>query len=115
MSEIKTISPYVFPGVRAISCNDVSVVLLKIVSDVTGISQSNILGTKRDHDIVVARSIYCYFARRRFNQTYTTIGNSINRNHASVIHLCKLVDDMLLMKNRRWSTYVEIIEKAISL
>ena len=60
--------------------------ILKAVSSVTNIYEKDILRKSRLKDVVFARHLYCYMACLKTSYTLKSIGNYINRNHATVIH-----------------------------
>jgi chromosomal replication initiation ATPase DnaA len=60
--------------------------ILKAVSEVTEISENDILSRNRLKETVLARHLYCYFACDKTFYSLKKIGMSINRDHASVIH-----------------------------
>ena len=69
--------------------------LLKLVTSVTNIFADDIMGTKRDRPMVVARALFSYVARVHLNRTYTDIGRYLNRDHSTIIHLCKNYTDYI--------------------
>lgn len=60
--------------------------ILKAVSEVTLISEQDILTKSRLKEIVFARHLYCYFSCEKTRYSLKSIGKLINRDHASVIH-----------------------------
>lgn len=60
--------------------------ILKAVSEVTNISEEDIISKSRLKEHVTARHLYCYFALKKTNKTLSVVGKFINRNHASIIH-----------------------------
>lgn len=56
---------------------------------------SDIKSRSRKQHIVDARYAYCYLVRKFCNKTYNAIGNSLNRDHTSVIIAVKKVDCFL--------------------
>jgi chromosomal replication initiation ATPase DnaA len=60
--------------------------ILKAVSEVTLISEEDILSKSRLKETVLARHLYCYFACEKTRYSLKSIGTLINRDHASVIH-----------------------------
>ena len=60
--------------------------ILKAVSEVTLISEDDILTKSRLKEIVFARHLYCYFSCEKTRYSLKSIGKLINRDHASVIH-----------------------------
>ena len=69
--------------------------LLQLVTSVTNIFADDIMGIKRDRPMVVARALFSYVARVHLNRTYTDIGRYLNRDHSTIIHLCKNYTDYI--------------------
>ena len=86
-----TISSY-STDVKPISNIDKLESLLTTVCNKLGITIEEAKGTIRDAEIVRARQIYCYFARE-MGYTYKKVASIINRDHATVIHGCKVVSN----------------------
>jgi chromosomal replication initiation ATPase DnaA len=60
--------------------------ILKAVSEVTLISENDIISKNRLKEIVFARHLYFYFACEKTRHSLKSIGNFINIDHATVIH-----------------------------
>lgn len=82
-----------------------------VVCEYFHISPDNLQSTSRKREIVQARQIAMYFAKQFTQDSLATIGNVIGkRNHATVLHACKAVKDLIdTDKSFRYS--VEEIEK----
>ena len=69
--------------------------------------------TERTREIAQARQIAMYLAKQHTKAPLTTIGASIGgRNHATVLHSCKAVTN-LLETDKSFRNQVEEIEKKI--
>ncbi len=67
-----------------------------IVCDYYGVSLDNLLSESRKREIVQARQVAMYFAKLKTKDSLTTIGLTIGkRNHATVLHACKTVQDLI--------------------
>ena len=56
-----------------------------------------------------------YFANKLTDETLTTIGSSIGkRNHATVLHACKTVGD-LIETDKQFRHFIEEIEQKLTL
>ncbi len=67
-----------------------------IVCDFYGVSLESILSETRKREIVQARQVAMYFAKLKTKDSLTTIGTTIGkRNHATVLHACKTVQDLM--------------------
>jgi chromosomal replication initiation ATPase DnaA len=74
--------------------------ILSNVSYITGIKTDDIKDGTRKREIVEARFFYCYRARRYTKHTFESIGRLINRDHASVLHGIRMVDECKEIKDR---------------
>lgn len=54
-----------------------------------------VLSKKRDKEIVMARQMFCSLSRKYTRSTFKLIGEFINRNHATVLHSVRKVDDLV--------------------
>lgn len=61
-------------------------ILMKIVCDEFDVSHEQIVGKKRDADIIDARFMFCYLATEIVNMTRVAVGRIINRHHTTVIN-----------------------------
>lgn len=63
--------------------------LKSIIAIVVRITGKDITSVKRGRNYTNARLIYSYMCRRFTNCTFNDIGRSVNRNHATILHLNK--------------------------
>lgn len=87
--------------------------ILEVISEITEIKKSDILGTKRFKKIMFARHLYCHFAKEKTNATLMHIGNSINRHHSTVINSLKLISDMIYINDELTKDYLNKINTTI--
>ena len=73
--------------------------LLTLVSEITGIETNKICGRSRQREIVTARHLYFYFGRFYFGLKLVDMARLIGCHHASVIHACLKVADMLTIED----------------
>lgn len=78
------------------------------VSEASGISIKQILGTRRKGPIIVARHVAKYLIRTRLKYTFDDIGDYFDRDHSTIIHAVQKV---------KWfesndKEYAELIESA---
>jgi len=58
-----------------------------------GVDKNVVTSKCRRADLVYARAVICYVARKKFEMTCTATGSLIGgRDHATVIHLLKVID-----------------------
>lgn len=87
--------------------------ILKIVCDYTGICLEDILSQSRKQPIVQARQIAMYLASKHTKMSYARIGVIIgNRNHATVLHSCRTVEDCIHI-DKAFKAKVEEIERLL--
>lgn len=64
----------------------------------------------RKQPYVLIRQIRAYFLRKKCNMTLEKVGDLINRDHATVIHAEKVIDDILSINQQPHSTKIRKIE-----
>ena len=102
MSNRKLISPYIFPGIRhsdlpadiskrmriKIMRDPLQITesfILDVVSSVTEVSQADIIGPRRDMQVVDARRMFIYNVKKYLKKSYVHIGRITgNRDHTTV-------------------------------
>lgn len=105
----KIVTKYVKQTQKEISINDIQ----QIVSNFFSISVEQMNSRSRKRDIVQARQIAMYFAKKYTPFSLTMIGQLIgNKDHATVLHSCKTVND-LLETDIKFKKYIDEIDKKI--
>jgi len=85
----------------------------KIVSDYFDIPVDIINSKTRKREIVQARQIAMYFSKKYTNSSLAAIGvHCGNKDHATVLHACRVVNN-LLDTDKQYRSYVGDIEKKI--
>lgn len=64
----------------------------------------------REHEVVLARNIYFHIAKDRTGLPYAEIGRSVNKDHASVIHGIKRVNEWMSYDKTVVSLYDSVID-----
>ncbi|MBQ3929665.1 MAG: chromosomal replication initiator protein DnaA [Paludibacteraceae bacterium] len=87
----------VISNIVASSQKNLSVTEIRdMVCDFYGVSLESLLSESRKREIVQARQVAMYFAKIKTKDSLTTIGTTIGkRNHATVLHACKTVQDLI--------------------
>ena len=68
----------------------------QLVSDHLKVSVEKIQGKTRKREVVMARQLSMYLAKRHTNSSLKTIGDNFGgRDHSTVIYSCKTVEDLL--------------------
>jgi len=85
---------------------------------VTGVNPS---WATRKKNIVTSRQCLFYILRKKYKLTYQTIGWLADKNHATIIHGCKAIDNLLDIKDSMtissmevWSTIFEVMFGSVS-
>lgn len=87
--------------------------ITQVVCEHLGIDLDRLNSSERTREIAQARQIAMYLAKQHTKAPLTTIGASIGgRNHATVLHSCKAVTN-LMETDRNFRRQVEEIEKRI--
>ena len=68
--------------------------ILVLISDVLQIPMAEIRSANRKRNLVMARHITCYFARKYTSASLHEIGANLNRDHTTVIHSVKTVENI---------------------
>tara|TARA_B110000881_G_C18273330_1_gene363856 strand:- start:41 stop:556 length:516 start_codon:yes stop_codon:yes gene_type:complete len=88
--------------------------LKEIMDFVIRETTEDITSMSREQAISDARAIYCKLAREHTNFSFKAIGESIGRNHATVIHAVKNVFPTSVLNNRSckraYNKYNNIVE-----
>lgn len=67
----------------------------RMVADYYDIRFGDMTSKRRPQNIAFPRQVAMYLCRTRTQHSLPTIGNAFGRNHATVLHACRLVDDRL--------------------
>jgi chromosomal replication initiator protein len=87
----------------------------KIVSDYFGLPLEAIHSKTRKREIVQARQLAMYFSKKLTKASLATIGlHCGNKDHATVLHACRTVNN-LIETDKQFRNYVEEIDKKITL
>ena len=69
--------------------------IMTMVCRYYSIDKNIVLSKKRDREIVMARHMFCWMSRRYTRSTFKLMGEYINRDHATVIHSVRKVEDLM--------------------
>jgi len=87
----------------------------KVVCDYFGLPLESINSKTRKREIVQARQLAMYFSKKHTKSSLATIGlHCGNKDHATVLHACRTVNN-LLETDKRFRVYVEEIDKKLKL
>ena len=85
----------------------------KVVSDYFQLDVEILQSKTRKRNIVQARQLAMFFSKKMTNNSLTAIGKQIGkRDHATVLHACKTVDNLQLT-NKQFKRFVEDIDKKL--
>lgn len=87
----------------------------KVVSDYFKLDIDTLCSKSRKRHIVQARQLAMFFAKKYTKSSLANIGSQIgDRDHATVLHACKTVDN-LLETDKEFKVYYEEINKQLTL
>ncbi|MBQ1173721.1 MAG: chromosomal replication initiator protein DnaA [Alistipes sp.] len=87
--------------------------IVKVVCEYYDIELDTFNSTKRTRDVAQARQVAMFLAKQHTKAPLTVIGSSIGgRNHATVLHSCKAVADMM-DTDKTFKAQIEEIEKIV--
>jgi len=87
----------------------------KVVCDYFNLQTDAISSKTRKREIVQARQIAMYFAKNMTKLSLATIGSQIGgKDHATVLHACKTVNN-LIDTDRQFKGYIDEIEKKLKI
>lgn len=92
------ISAYAIPGVEK-GLPHKAEVIIKSVCDYFQITRENIKGRNRKRDVVTARHIAMYLLRNKTDLTLLNIGKKLYRDHTSVIHAMRKINDFIYIND----------------
>jgi chromosomal replication initiator protein len=69
--------------------------IIRVVADYFSLSISDIKGKKRHRGIVLPRQLAMYIARELTEYSTTEVGQAFGRDHTTVMHSYRQVEDML--------------------
>ena len=89
--------------------------IIRIISAHYDVTEQQVKGRLRKREIVQARQIAMYFAKNMTKLSLATIGSQIGgKDHATVLHACKTVNN-LIDTDRQFKGYIEEIEKKLKI
>ena len=84
----------------------------QLVSETFGFSIEELLSQNRTADLALARQVAMYLARNKTEESLQQIGYAFNKkDHTTVIHACKKVDELLKTDMRVRSFVDNIVTK----
>ena len=70
-------------------------IALDRICDYYGFTIEQLKGKSRLKNIVQARQMACYILRRKMNLPLQTVGDLLNRHHATIIYSASIVEDYI--------------------
>jgi hypothetical protein len=87
--------------------------LLSIVSQVTGVSQSDILSSARYRQICIAKQLYAHFLRNRFKLKLKDISGIMKCHYATVLHSTNLIENLIWANDKLIIGYINEIDTCL--
>lgn len=107
----QTIDVFVKNTTREVSIDYIQ----KVVCDYFNIAIEMINSKTRKREVVQARQIAMYFSKNLTKSSLAAIGlNCGNKDHATVLHACRTVNN-LIDTDKRFKTYIDELEKKIKM
>jgi len=88
--------------------------ILNIICNHYDVSQDLIVSSNRQNHMVIARQMYCYFAKKYSDKSYRFIGELINRDHCTVIFSIKKIEEQRLIYPNLQNQYRKIKKKLLT-
>jgi len=86
-------------------------IIMRSCLDHFTINQKILFSRRRDEEVRMARQIFCAMTRNYTKLSSTTVGEFVHRDHATVLHACKMIKNAEHTKNIMWDHYVLIEER----
>jgi len=67
--------------------------ILATVADYFNINAKDIMGRRHARTITYPRQIVCYLIRKHREDSLTQIGRWLNRDHTTILHSCRVIED----------------------
>ena len=105
---------WAIPGI--LKCKSISLEwILEAVCLYMNVPKKAVMGRKKDRECVDARQIYCYIARKKTSKSLQRIGETIGKDHSTVLCSIRIIEDRLFTNDKSVNKKViEQIEKIIN-
>ncbi|MBR6283232.1 MAG: chromosomal replication initiator protein DnaA [Muribaculaceae bacterium] len=87
--------------------------MVETIADFYNIDVDDIYGKSRKREISDARQVLMYFAKTLGNMSSTNVGMRLSRNHATVLHACKQVEQRVSIE-KQFRQEIEQIRSKLS-
>ena len=104
-------TPYSAPGVDHNAT--LTHMIERIISEATGVY--NIHDTSRRQATVKPRQIAMWLIRRHTKNSYAAISRRYRKNHATVIHACRTVDNMREYRDPDYYDLIQYTDRMVNL
>lgn len=87
-------------------------IIVNCICKYYNINYKSLSGNSREQPLPFGRQIYCYLCRTIYfrNRSLNLIGEFINKDHATVLHGCKKINEYMETKNEIWYDLLNIID-----
>ena len=93
------VSPYIFPGLDS---TDRLEHILRMCCNAAGVEREQAVSDSRLREVILARQLYFWFARRLTGYRLKEIGALVGLTHSSVVHHLKTARNYLKQKDREF-------------
>jgi len=73
--------------------------IIKAIEQVTGMSWQEITSKSQKNEVVIARQLFCYYMRKLTKRSLAQIGRQIWKDHATVLHSVKAIENYIATKD----------------
>jgi len=88
------VNHYVYAGINPLAMQNKSQVIINLVTRETGVTYKELKSKYRGRDVSDARALCMYFMRKYTNLSLNFIGDCFNKNHATVIHNIRKIENL---------------------
>lgn len=90
--------------------------LLLMICEVIGVDVSVAKQKTRKGEVVLARQMYNYYARRNYPYTHLKdIAKLVNQDHTSVVHSTKLIRDYIAVQDQKILHTMDLIDQRLKM
>jgi chromosomal replication initiation ATPase DnaA len=82
--------------------------VIRLICDMFDVTPSNVKSHSRKQEYVLPRHLICYVLRKNYRFEFIKIALILGRDHSSIIHSCKSIEDYLSYDKRVIQAYEDI-------
>jgi chromosomal replication initiator protein len=109
------ISPYIFPGISSVLNKSIMNEIIKVISTQLNVNHNDVIGDRRYKTIVYGRHLSMYYIRKKTKLSEAEIGKYFNRDHSTINHACKVINNYIYTKDNVVLKDIQILNKKFGL